>query len=229
MMEEIWVIKGIIFDFDGLIFDTETPQYEVLQEIFLQHSGNLPLKRWQEEIGTHSGFSPFDFLEQQIGKELNHDVLNKEFEHKYHHKLKSTRARDGVVDFLKAAKNLQLKVGLASSSSYEWVARHLRNLDLYNYFECIKTRDDVKRVKPDPELYLKAAACLGLDYKECLVFEDSANGAIAAKKACMSCVIVPNEITKDLEFCQVEHRIDSMGHTTLEEIISIVNNALLTQ
>lgn len=218
------MIKGIIFDFDGLIFDTETHQFTVYQEIFAEHGTELPIARWQQEIGTHSGFSALGYLEELIGRELEQEVLRDQFSKKYHAKMAEEKARDGVEDYLKAAKEQGLKIGLASSSSFQWVSSNLKKLGLYEYFECIKTSDDVEKVKPDPALYLKAATCLGLSVEECLVFEDSANGAMAAKRAGMSCVIVPNEVTHTMKFCDVEHRLQSMADMPLNELVDYVNS-----
>lgn len=217
------MIKGIVFDFDGLIFDTETHQYKVLQEIFMEHGSELPLSIWQQEIGTFTGFSPFHYLEEQLERKIEHAVLEEQFKEKFHSKLAQENARDGVEEYLQMAKELDLKIGLASSSSFKWVSSHLKNLQLFDYFECIRTSDDVEKVKPDPALYIQAAQCLGLTPEECLVFEDSANGALAAKRAGMGCVIVPNEMTHTMEFCNVEHRLESMSDMTLKEVIEYVN------
>lgn len=218
------MIKGIIFDFDGLIFDTETHQYTVYQEIFAEHGSELPIARWQEEIGTHSGFSALGYLEELLGRKLEQDILREQFSEKYHAKMAEEQARAGVEDYLKAAKEQGLKIGLASSSSFEWVSANLKKLGLYEYFECIKTSDDVEKVKPDPALYLQAAECLGLAAEECLAFEDSANGALAAKRAGLNCVIVPNPVTHTMDFCDVEHRLGSMADMPLNEVIDYVNN-----
>src|SRR5699024_5519952 len=143
--------------------------------IFSDHGSELPLSRWQQEIGTYTGFLPFVYLEEQLKRKLDQEVLQKDFKEKFDKKLFEEKARPGVEDYLKAAKELNLKVGLASSSNYDWVSNHLKHLNLFDYFECIKTADDVEIVKPDPALYNEAAKCLGLNPNECLVFEDSAN------------------------------------------------------
>lgn len=218
------MIKGIIFDFDGLIFDTETNQYAVYQEMFAEHGAELPIARWQQEIGTHSGFSALDYLEELLERKLEQDALREQFSSKYHAKMAEEKARAGVEDYLKAAKEQGLKIGLASSSNFHWVSTNLKKLGLYEYFECIKTSDHVENVKPDPALYFLAAECLGLAPEECLVFEDSANGALAAKRAGMNCVIVPNPVTHTMNFCDVEHRLESMADMTLAEVLDHVNS-----
>ncbi|MFD1363660.1 HAD family hydrolase [Lentibacillus salinarum] len=217
------MIKGIIFDFDGLILDTEVILYEALNGIFVDHESHLPVSKWQEQIGTQTGFSPFAYLEEITGIRVNHQELETRLDNDLHSRLLKEKARPGVNDYLKTAKNLGLKVGLASSSNYAWVSKYLKNLDLFHYFDCIRTSDDVVVVKPDPALYTHAAKCLGLKTEECLVFEDSANGALAAKNAGAKCVIVPNDITRDLDFCTVEYRIDSMADKGLAQVLAIVD------
>jgi len=223
------MIKGIIFDFDGLIMDTETHQYRILEEIFTEHGSELPINRWQQGIGTHTGFSPFQYLEDKLERKIDHQLLKEQFKKRLYTKLAVEKARAGVVDYLKAAEGLDLKIGLASSSSFRWVSSHLYSLNIFDYFECIKTSDDVEKVKPDPSLYLQTAECLGLSVDECLVFEDSANGALAAKRAGMECVIVPNEMTHSMDFCAVEHRLDSMTDMSLTDVIDYVNSIRVTK
>jgi len=218
------VIKAVIFDFDGLIYDTETSEYNVLNEIFQEHGSELPMSVWGKVIGTQAGFNALSFLEEQIGRKVDHDELTKLRRDRFNERMKDEGPLPGVEEYLTAAKKAGLKIGLASSSTYEWVSYHLKNLCLFNYFECIRTSDDVEKVKPDPTLYLEAAKCLGVTPEECLVFEDSANGALAAKRAGMYCVVIPNQVTKDLEFCKVDHRLESMALIELTQLIQKIEN-----
>ncbi|MFT4416862.1 HAD family hydrolase [Fredinandcohnia humi] len=218
------MIKAVVFDFDGLIFDTETHEYNVLNEIFQEHGTELPLSVWGKVIGTQAGFNPLLYLEEQLGKKLDQEQLTKLRKDRFQEKIKNEGPLPGVEEYLLAAKKAGLKIGLASSSTYEWVSSHLKNLCLFDYFECIRTSDDVEVVKPDPSLYLEAAKCLGVSPSECLAFEDSANGALAAKRAGMYCVIIPNAVTKDLDFCEVDHRLESMAAIELQQLIAKVEN-----
>ncbi|GER67479.1 hypothetical protein BpJC4_19500 [Weizmannia acidilactici] len=218
------MIKAVIFDFDGLIMDTETEHYEVLCEIFRGYHCELPLELWGKGIGTRSNFEPFKYLEEQIRQPVEIEKLNRQLEEQFLKRLEKGTAREGVEDYLKSAKQLGLKVGLASSSDYEWISRYLNHLKLFEYFDCIKSSNDVEKVKPDPALYLKAADCLGVKPEHCLVFEDSPNGALAAKRAGMLCVVVPNRVTKDLQFGDFDHRIHSMAETPLEDLLRMIGN-----
>ncbi|MGM0878000.1 MAG: HAD family hydrolase [Bacillota bacterium] len=217
------MIKAIIFDFDGLILDTETHEYEVLSEIFAEHQCELPLTIWGKLIGTKSDFNPFTYLEEQAKKTFDHNDLSKLQKERFSGRIEKEKARPGVVDYLDAAKALDLKIGLASSSNYEWVSSHLKRLNLLDHFECIRTSDHVEYVKPDPALYIEAAKCLGVKPKECIAFEDSANGALAAKRAGMKCVTVPNTVTRDLDFCEVDHSLESMAHMELKELVKFLD------
>ena len=217
------MIKAIIFDFDVLILDTETHEYEVLSEIFREHECELPLDIWGKLIGTKSDFNPYTYLEEQAQKKINHSELKMVEKERFNKRIQQENARSGVVDYLDAAKELGLKVGLASSSNYEWVSTHLSRLNLLERFECIRTSDYVEHVKPDPSLYLETAKCLGVKPEECIAFEDSANGALAAKRAGMKCVTVPNSVTKGLEFCEVDHRVESMAQMELKELLVLLD------
>lgn len=213
------MIKAIIFDFDGLILDTETHEYEVLCEIFREHNCELPLDVWGKLIGTKSDFNPYTYLEEQAQRKINHSEWKKIEKERFNKRIIQEEARPGVIEYLDAAKELGVKVGLASSSNYEWVSSHLSRLNLLDHFECIRTSDYVENVKPDPALYLETAKCLGVKPEECIAFEDSANGALAAKRAGMKCVTVPNSVTKGLEFCEVDHSVESMAQLELKELL----------
>ncbi|TXC89818.1 HAD family hydrolase [Metabacillus litoralis] len=217
------MIKAIIFDFDGLILDTETHEYEVLSEIFKEHDCELPLSVWGKVIGTKSDFSPYTYLEEQANKVIDHNSIKKQLEERFTKRIHLEEARPGVIDYITAAKKLGLKIGLASSSSYKWVSTHLKRLNLLDEFECIRTSDHVEQVKPNPALYVEAAKCLNVEPEECIAFEDSANGALAAKRAGMKCVVVPNSVTKNLDFCEVDHRLETMAHMDLKELVMFLN------
>ncbi len=142
-------------------------------------------------------------------------------------KMATVALRDGVAEYIEAAQRLGLKVGLASSSDRAWVESFLCRFSLLDSFEVIKTKDDVANVKPDPELYLKAVQALGIEAHEALAFEDSANGAAAAKAAGLWCVIVPNPVTEGLAFGSVDGRLRSMTDRPLKDIIEELQAAPL--
>jgi putative hydrolase of the HAD superfamily len=217
------MIKAIIFDFDGLILDTETPWFYAYRALFEERGATLPLVEWAKCIGTHDGeFNPMDYLEQQIGKEVDRIQFKDEARLRYAQLVQTMQIRPGVVPYLESAQKLGLRIGLASSSDRYWVESYLNKYGLFSYFEVIRTMDDVAKVKPDPELYLQALEHLGVRPNEAIVFEDSLNGLRAAKAAGTYCVIVPNEVTNDLDFVDHDLRLKSMEDMSLTDIIKRV-------
>jgi HAD superfamily hydrolase (TIGR01509 family) len=214
------LIKAVVFDFDGLIFDTETPEYLSFQQIYQSYGIELELAVWSRWVGTDSSaFNPYDFLDECVGRSLDREQIRSRRKITYNSLIAKEKVRPGVEAYLKAAKQLGLKVGLASSSSRLWVMDYLNQLDLTAFFDCIRVREDVGQVKPDPELYLQVLNKLGVAPSEAIALEDSPNGALAAKRAGMKCVIVPNDVTKNSTFCEVDLRLQSLAQIELEALI----------
>lgn len=219
------MIKAIVFDFDGLILDTETPEYESFQAMYKDHGIELPLELWGKCIGTDgSMFDPYAHLEACLGQPIDREQARLTRRERYEASMEGQKLRPGVTDYLKQAKTLGLRVALASSSSRAWVTGYLKKYGLLDQFECIRTREDVVKVKPDPALYLSALQALGIRPEEAVAFEDSPNGALAAKAAGMFCVIVPNSITRTLTFGKFDLQLDSMSSMGLDEVISRLTN-----
>ena len=125
----------------------------------------------------------------------------------------------GVAEALAAAAVLGLKVGLASSSGSGWVRGQLERLGLLRHFHCVRTAEDVERVKPHPDLYLSVMECLGVPPARAVAIEDSPNGALAARRAGMYCVVVPNPVTAGLAFGPHHLRLESLHGVDLAELL----------
>lgn len=172
-------MKAIIFDFDGLIVDTETIWFHSFRDAVREYGGDLPLEEFAKCIGTTDDVL-YAYLNDQLKEKFNKHALKEKVKTLHKEKMKITEARDGVKEYLQEAKEMGLKIALASSSSREWVIPFLEELQIRDYFEVIKTREDVEKVKPDPALYRVAIEGLGIDSSEAVVFEDSLNGLKAA-------------------------------------------------
>jgi HAD superfamily hydrolase (TIGR01509 family) len=214
------MIRAVVFDFDGLILDTEKNEFRSFQQIYRQFGFELTLERWSGCVGTdQSVFNPYDDLERCIGKPLDREAIRTSHRRQFDEWMENERPLPGVETYLREAKNLGLKIGLASSSSRAWVTGYLQRHGLIDYFDCIRTRDDVEKVKPDPALYRLAVQCLGVEPTEAVAFEDSPNGALAAKRAGLYCVVVPNEVTAPLTFGEYDIRLRSLKDMPLSELI----------
>jgi putative hydrolase of the HAD superfamily len=216
------LIKAIVFDFDGLIIDTETAWYASYRESLSEQGFEFPLEVFAKCVGTHD-HELIRYFGELLGSAHTVTQIRQRAAEIHDVKMNGAVARDGVREFLEEAGRLGLRIGLATSSSRAWIDRFLHALDLAKFFEAIKTSDDVTNIKPDPELYLHAVEALGVQPAEALAFEDSLNGSRAAVAAGLRCVIVPNPVTEHLPFEKYDLRIRSMGEHTLEDIILRLN------
>ena len=220
------MIRGIIFDFDGLIVDTEWSVYQSWVELFDAFSAELPLDQWTSIIGTsaHEHFDPFMLLEQHTGpipnqKELRQKRLDRELELAH-----AQPILPGVEDYLQKSKAWPLKLGVASSSNRNWVEGNLDRLGLLGYFNVVHTSEDVKRTKPDPALFKLTLQSLGLPSDEVLVLEDSPNGVTAAKAAGIFTVAIPNPLTVELNLDHADLILKSLAQIPLADLIRIVED-----
>lgn len=220
------MIRAIVFDFDGLILDTESNEFKAFQEIYAQHGQTLTLEVWSGCVGTDlSVFNPYDHLEQCLGQQVNRDAIRSLKQQKYDELMLREKIRPGVEAYLQEAKRLGLRIGLASSSSRQWVTGYLSRFGLLDHFDCIRTRDNVRKVKPDPELYLQAVQALGVEPHEAVALEDSPNGALAARRAGLRCVIVPNPVTDTLPFGEHDLRLRTMDDMPLAELVARIERS----
>ena len=111
-----------------------------------------------------------------------------------------------------------LKLAIASSSTQKWVTRNLRKFGLLDQFDAVCTRDYVAAVKPDPALYLLALERLGVTADEAIAFEDSPPGILAAKRAGLFCIAIPNQLTKDLLLDRADRRLSSLLEFDLDDV-----------
>lgn len=215
------MIQAVVFDFDGLIFDTETHEYAVIQEIFAEHGAALPLEVWGECVGRHAGwFDPLAYLEEALGRPIDRDGVARSRRERFLRRIADEGALPGVERTLLAARREGLRVGLASSSPRTWVVPHLERLGLRPHFDAIRTAEDVAQVKPAPDLYLRVAEDLGVAPARAVAFEDSPNGALAARRAGMRVVVVPNSVTAGLTFGDVDLRVGSMLEVELPHLFA---------
>jgi HAD superfamily hydrolase (TIGR01509 family) len=214
------VIRALVFDFGGLILDTEEPVYRSWLEVYQAHGEELPFERWVQIVGsTTTGFHPQHHLEERLGRPLPKEVLDRRIGRRTEMIL-ANAVLPGVLQHLDAARELGLKLGVASSSTRDWVAGHLARLGVLDRFECVRCRDDVAHAKPEPDLYLAVLDCLGVQASEAIAIEDSPNGVVAAKRAGMRCVAIPNSITAGLDLTEADITLTSLADVSLRELLA---------
>lgn len=217
-------VKGFIFDFDGLIIDTESADLYSWQDTYAEFRLDFPIYHWIENLGRDPEvFDVHQHFASVAPKGVN---LAEVYDRRRANKLtrvSQTELLPGVLQTLDYAQNNNLRIGMASSSPSSWVLPHLQRLGIDHRFEVVFTKDDVAHTKPSPELYIKALKALGLQPDEAIVFEDSPNGILAAKSAGIYCVAVRTAYTSYLDVSQADHLVDSLESTKLENILMQVN------
>jgi putative hydrolase of the HAD superfamily len=220
------MIKALLFDFDGLILDTETPEYHVWQAIYREHGFELPHEEWGRIIGGY-GISDFDAAEHlSLLAQGRLDSVSL----RTRHRLESdalTLAQPilpGVMDLIHEAKRMGLQLAIASSSPHSWVDTHAKRLKIFHYFEAVICADDVGagRTKPNPDLFLLALDRLKVPKEAAVVFEDSPNGVKAANRAGIFVVAVPNLVTSTLLIEGANMKLSSLSELSLSELLNTV-------
>lgn len=214
-------ILGIIFDFDGLICDTESTELHAWEKLYEDYGVPFPFDEYQKTIGAvHNDETPLRPLKDSLRDQINLSEAREKL-HKYHKELNEIEPlRTGVLDYLKDAKIMGLKIGLASSSPLSWVGFHLDRLGIREYFDCIRTFDHVHKTKPDPQLFLLTLECLNLAPIETIALEDSFNGVLAAKSAGLITVAIPNPVTRRFNFEKADLILSSLEEMALDELIA---------
>jgi HAD superfamily hydrolase (TIGR01509 family) len=210
----------LIFDFDGLILDTESADFQATSELYASYGVELPLELWAKNVGTQDGaFNVYGYLEERSGKALDHGKARNQRHQRLMELLQPMAPRPGVVAYFEEARRQKITLALASSSPQDWVMGHLARLELSEWFHSIRTANDVEKVKPHPELYELTLTFMGVHPEGAMAFEDSPNGITAARAAGVYCVAVPNSVTKHLSLDHANHRIESMAEVGLRELL----------
>lgn len=214
------MLRALIFDFDGLIIDSEEPIYQAWSDLFAQYGQELPFVKWATIIGTSDdGFDPLAELEEKLGFPLpDREGCLTHINNRVVQFLNNQAAMPGVEALIHHARQAGLKLGLASSSERAWVTNHLQRLDLLEQFDCIYTTSDVGVAKPDPSSYRAVLADLRVLPQEAAALEDSPNGIQAAKSAGVFCIAIPNKLTALLDLSAADLRLNSLTELRLEDL-----------
>jgi HAD superfamily hydrolase (TIGR01509 family) len=214
-------IRAFLFDFDGLILDTETAALSAWQHVYREHGHELPLDRWATNVGARDAFDPMAHLEDLVGARLERELIH---ERRRAHELSLIEAeelRPGISEYLAEAERRGLKLAIVSSSSREWIHLHLERLERVVGWDAIVAADhDASRAKPRPDLYLETLDLLEVAAAEAIAFEDSLNGIRAAQAAGIFCVAVPNAVTQSYALDEADLLLGSLAELPPGDMLS---------
>ena len=212
---------ALLFDFDGLILDTEYPYYASWSEVYDSFGLNLALSDWAALIGkgaTVLARTPYEDIEARLGLCLDYDAIRVVRRASFDRLMALETALPGVETLIADAKRHGLLLGVASSSPRNWVVGYLERLGIYDSFDVIRCGDEVERTKPAPDVYLSLLNALGIGADEAMALEDSAHGTAAAKAAGLFCVVVPNRITQHIRAETADLYTESLEYVTVKQL-----------
>jgi HAD superfamily hydrolase (TIGR01509 family) len=206
------MISALVFDFDGLIIDSETAISATWIELYSRHGVPFPEHLWRRMIGTreHDDLL-WNHLAEQTGMSLDVEMIEPERRERGIELANLLQPLPGVVEHLEAAAAVGLRLAIASSSSAWWVNGHLERLGLDGRFSVVCTKECAPRSKPDPGVYRCAIERLGFAAGEALAFEDSQAGVEAAKSAGLQVVAVPGSFTEEMDFSAADMVVASLA------------------
>lgn len=209
----------IIFDMDGLMFDTESMYlkfapdvcaslgFPVKKEVLIKTIGTN--HQWAQEIFKNEGFENFPFAELWEILDVKYDEYYKE---------NGVPIKKGLIKLLEFLEEKNMKMAVATSSRRVKAEYLLEISGVKKYFDSIMCGDEIINGKPDPEIFFKTADVFGVKYENCVVLEDSINGIKAAKSAGMIPIMVPDMIEPTEEIISMIYK----KADNLEEVIEIL-------
>ena len=214
-------IKALVFDFDGLILETETPAYQSWADIYREHGHELPRDRWLDYVGRESGwFDALAHLESLVAGPFDRDAVKRRRSERRDALVAQLDVMAGVRDYVSEGRRMGLRLAIASSSPGDYVRTHLGRVGLAGGWDAVVCREDAARAKPAPDLFLRAVDLLGVAPREAVALEDSPNGVAAAKAAGLWVVAVPNELTASGDLSRADCRVATCAELPLADLLA---------
>lgn len=205
--------KGIIFDFDGVLVDTEWAIYQSWVHLYAREGQEISIATYAPCLGAgYTHWNPGDHLEKLTGKTYDWEKETPPRQARLEADLERSGLMLGAKELMAWCRAQGIGMAVASSSSRRWVAGWLEKLGIMDAFDGVFCRTDGYPVKPNPALFHAAQQCLALPAEDCLIIEDSENGTIAAQNAGIPCVAVPNRMTAASDFSRAAYRAESLSH-----------------
>jgi HAD superfamily hydrolase (TIGR01509 family) len=215
-------LAAIVFDFDGLIVDTENPGFISWQEIYQEYGATLSIDDWRHATGYVGGFDPAIHLEQVLGRGLDWSQLVPKREARNWELTVQASVLPGIEPLFRSARKRQLRIGVASNSGNGWVEGGLQRLGLRGYVDTVVTRDMVVNPKPAPDIYLKTVQTLQVEPGDAVALEDSEPGCRAAKQAGLKAIAIPNRFSERQDLTIADLVVKSATELNLDRLAALV-------
>lgn len=217
------MIKGAIFDMDGLMFDSERLVCSIWQEMMDENGYKFNVDIFKNTIGLRQDKSK-KFYTSLYGEDFDYDGFKIQSRQRFYKRIEKDGVpiKKGLFELLDFLKDNNIKMAVATSTSAKTALKVIKKAGVYDYFYSFVCGDDVKNGKPHPEVFLTAAERIGVPPEECVAFEDSINGIKSAFAANMTAVMVPDFLQPTDE---IKNKISFLCNS-LDEAIDIFMSAI---
>jgi len=215
-------LAAIVFDFDGLIVDTENPGFISWQEIYQAFGTTLHIGDWRHATGYVAGFDPAIHLEKILGRRLDWSQLIPKRDARNWELTLQARVLPGIEPLMRSARERHLRIGVASNSGNGWVEGGLLRLGLREFVDTVVTRDMVINPKPAPDIYLKTVQTLQVEPGNAVALEDSEPGCRSANRAGLKTVAIPNRFSERQDLTVADLIVKSAVELNLERLAALV-------
>jgi HAD superfamily hydrolase (TIGR01509 family) len=217
-------LAAVVFDFDGVILDSETAEFESHRLIYEQCGAALTPEEWCDQIGVWTEGHEHvwsDRLRERTGRAPDAETFKAEQSRLFHEIVPQEPMR-GIRELLDALTEAGLPTAIASTSPARWVIPAVERIGLRNRFQTIVTAGDVERRKPAPDVYLEATRRLSVDPRRAVAIEDSGPGIAAATAAGLKTVAIPHWLTESHDLGPATLRVAHAGELTLDVLDRII-------
>ena len=215
--------EAVIFDMDGVLIDSEPIHVGIEKLLFNKLGIDVSETVHRSYMGASNEFMYSDLrsrfnLSESVTELIESDEL---FRSDYFHRLDTIPANDGLISLLSQIKTAGLKLAVATSSSPEIADLLLNKCGIASFFDAIVTTSEAGKSKPSPDVYLLAAQKIGVSPEDCIVFEDSPNGLLAAKSAGIFCVVIQSDSELIQKLSKADYLIQSFTEITLTRLTDL--------
>ena len=214
---------AVIFDFDGIVLDSETPEFESHRRIYARCGVTLTVDEWCGIIGTWSEGHDEQWFARLCERSAQAPARDEYFaeRRRIFDEIVPANPMRGVPELLAALRRAAVPAAIASSAPARWVIGAVERLGIRPLFDAVVTGDEVARRKPAPDVYLEAARRLGADPARSVAIEDSAPGITAARAAGMKAVAIPHWLTERHDLTDADLTVAHAGELTLERLVTL--------
>ncbi|MFX0060035.1 MAG: HAD family hydrolase [Candidatus Hodarchaeota archaeon] len=217
---------GVIFDMDGVLADTGPIHFES----WVKMSNEIGIKFTREFFEKTFGQQSITITRRLVGPNIKSELIEKwaELKEKYYREMVKDKLKPlpGAIELIKSLNDNNFNLAVGSSGPPENVKLLLKSLNIKKYFSVIVTAADIKKGKPEPDVFLFASERLNLSPKNCLVIEDAPVGIKAAKKAGMK-VIALTTTHDEQELLEADKIIMDLSYITINDIVEILQSEII--